>query len=53
MSIVPTGYNEHCDIKQGYTAGKNCLKWSADMAIQQYFGKRMLLPTTPPKSPIL
>ncbi len=51
--LIGRKFLEHYDIKQVYTKGKNCLEWPADMAIQQYFDKRILLPTTPPKSPIL
>ena len=50
--LIGRKFLEYYDIKQVYTKGKNCLEWPADMAIQQRFDKRILLPTTPPKRPI-
>lgn len=50
--LIGRKFLEHYDIKQVYTKGKNSLEWPADMAIQQYFDKRILLPVTPPKNPI-
>ena len=50
--LIGRKFLEHYDLKQVYTRGRNSLEWPADMAIQQYFDKRVLLSVEPPKKPI-